>query len=221
MLKHQDTIGSLTLCAVLLAGCQTANPYTGEQETSNATRGAVIGGLAGAAIGALTNSRDATENALVGGAVGAVAGGLIGGYMDRQEAELRRELQQAGVSVTRQGNNITLNMQDDILFGVNSQYLEPRARDILRSVGVVLKKYNETDVAVNGFTDTTGTREHNAQLSQLRAEEVADELVRVGIDPRRITPRGYGETNLRVQTGDNVNEVRNRRVEIVLVPNRA
>ncbi len=220
MLNSEKCIGLAALCAVLLTGCQTQNAYTDQTQTSNATRGAVIGGLAGAAIGALSNPRDATENALIGGAIGAVAGGVIGNQMDHQEAELRQQLRQAGVSVTRQGNNIYLNMQDDILFRVDAAYLEPRARDIIRSVGLVVKKYGDTYVGVNGYTDTIGTREHNTQLSQLRAEAVADELVRSGIDPRRISPRGYGESNLRIQTPDNTTEVRNRRVEIVLEARR-
>jgi outer membrane protein OmpA-like peptidoglycan-associated protein len=206
--------------AFAAAGCQTLDPYTDQPQTSNATQGAVIGGLAGAAIGALTNSDRAAENALIGGAVGAVAGGAIGNYMDRQEAQLRNELRAAGVTVVRQGDVIHLDMRDDILFRVDSYYLEPRAREIISAVARVLNEFRDTYVGIYGFTDTSGTREHNEQLSYFRARSVADELVRFGVDPRRLNPRGYGETNLRVQTADNVVEVRNRRVEIVLEPIR-
>ena len=206
--------------AFAAAGCETLDPYTDQPQTSNATQGAIIGRLAGAAIGALSNPRDATENALVGGAVGAVAGGLIGNYMDQQEAELRNELRAAGVSVVRQGDVIHLDMRDDILFRTDSYYLEPRAREILGAVARVLNKYRDSYVGIYGFTDTSGTREHNEQLSYFRARAVADDLVRYGVDPRRLNPRGYGETNLRVPTADGVVEVRNRRVEIVLEPIR-
>ena len=137
MLNSEKYIGLAALCAVLLTGCQTQNAYTDQTQTSNATRGAVIGGLAGAAIGALSNPRDATENALIGGAIGAVAGGVIGNQMDRQEAELRQQLRQAGVSVTRQGNNIYLNMQDEI------GTLEPGKRaDIVLLAGNPLEDFH-------------------------------------------------------------------------------
>src|SRR5688572_21881452 len=202
------------------AGCQTLDPYTDQPQTSNTTQGAVIGGLAGAAIGALTNSDRAAENALIGGAVGAVAGGAIGNYMDRQEAELRNELRAAGVTVVRQSDTIHLEMRDAILFRTNSYDLEPRAREILSAVARVLNKYRDSYVSINGFTDTSGTREHNEQLSHLRARSVADELARHAVDARRLNPRGYGETNLRVATPDGVVELRNRRVEIVLEPIR-
>jgi len=206
--------------ALAASGCQTQNAYTDETQTSNATRGAVIGGLAGAAVGALSNPRDATENALIGGAIGAAAGGGIGYYMDRQEEELRRELRAAGVSVVRQGDVIHLNMENDVLFQTNSQALEPRAREIVSAVARVLNKYKDTYVAINGFTDTTGTRERNEQLSYERARSVADALVQSGVDVKRLNPRGYGETNLRVATADGVAEARNRRVELVLEPIR-
>jgi outer membrane protein OmpA-like peptidoglycan-associated protein len=210
---------ALSLMAGLgLAGCQTQNAYTGETQTSDATRGAAIGALAGAAVGALTNQRQAGRNALIGAGIGALAGGAIGSYMDKQEAELRRQLRATGVSVTRQGDNIFLNMQDDILFDLNSARLGARSREIIRSVGLVLKEYRQTYVSVNGYTDTSGTQAHNRQLSQERAETVADELVDNGVDPGRITPRGYGESNLRVRTPDGTREPRNRRVEIVLEP---
>jgi outer membrane protein OmpA-like peptidoglycan-associated protein len=220
MRKTHYLPGFALVAALAAAGCETVDPYTGQTQTSNTTQGAVIGGLAGAAIGALTNTDRAAENALIGGAVGAVAGGAIGNYMDRQEAQLRAELQRAGVSVVRQGDAIHLEMRDDILFRVNAYNLEPRAREILGGVARVLNEFRDTYVNIYGFTDTTGTREHNEQLSYFRARAVADELYGRGIDPRRLNPRGFGETNLRVQTADNVAEVRNRRVEIILEPIR-
>ena len=106
------------------AGCQTEDAYTGEKKTSNATKGAVIGAAGGAAIGALTNKNQRGKNALIGAGIGAAAGGGVGYYMDRQEEELRKELRAAGVSVERHGDTISLNMQNDILFGVGSSQLE-------------------------------------------------------------------------------------------------
>ena len=205
---------------LMLVGCTTTDPYTGQSQISNTTRGAAIGALGGAILGALTNTRggEAGRNALIGAGIGALAGGAVGNYMDRQEAELRRQLAATGVGVTRVGDNLILDMQDDILFDVDSAELNFRSRQIINSVALVLKEYRQSYVSVNGFTDTTGTRQYNSQLSQFRAEAVAAELVDNGVEPIRISPRGYGESNLRIQTPDGVNEPRNRRVEIVIEP---
>jgi outer membrane protein OmpA-like peptidoglycan-associated protein len=200
------------------AGCQTEDAYTGEKQTSNATKGALIGAAGGAAIGALTNKNQRGKNALIGAGIGAAAGGGIGYYMDRQEEELRKELRAAGVSVERRGDTIALNMQNDILFDVGSSALESRAEEVLRAVAIVLKKYDETRVNVYGFTDTTGTAARNTELSQRRAQVVADELMSNGVAAARFNARGMGETNLKISTADNVAEARNRRVEIVLEP---
>jgi uncharacterized membrane protein YebE (DUF533 family) len=73
---------------VLVGGCKTLEPYTGEEQTSKATRGALIGAAAGAVVG-LVSGDDALERrqrALLGAGVGALAGGAIGNYQDRQEA---------------------------------------------------------------------------------------------------------------------------------------
>ena len=200
------------------SSCQTEDAYTGEMKTSNATKGAAIGALGGAAVGALTNRHEAGKNALIGAGIGAVAGGGIGYYMDRQEAELRKELRNAGVSVERRGDAIALNMQNDILFRLGSSELEPRANEVIHAVAIVLKKYRDTSVNVNGFSDTSGARQKNEELSHQRAKVVADALMRNGVEQQRLKIHGYGETNLRVRTADGVVEERNRRVELLLEP---
>lgn len=209
--------------ALLLAGCQTRNAYTDEPQTSKTAQGALIGGAAGAALGALTHThgKGAGKNALIGGAVGAIAGGLVGNYMDNQEADLRNRLRASGVRVARVGDDIVLEMRDDILFQLNSTDLSPSAVRTIDAVAEVLAHYDRTLIDVNGYTDTTGSEDYNLRLSQHRAEAVADVLVNDGINPARISPRGYGETHLRVPTGNNVNEPRNRRVEIRIVPHTA
>ena len=218
MRRPHAVIALALATGVALAACQTENAYTGEKQTSNATKGAVIGGLGGAAVGALTNKNQRGKNALIGAGIGAAVGGGIGYYMDRQEEELRKELRSAGVSVERRGDTIALNMQNDILFGVGSSQLESRAQEVLRAVAIVLKKYDDTKVNVNGFTDTSGARARNEELSQQRAAAVADVLAKNGVQRARLNVRGMGEANLKVATADNINEARNRRVEILLEP---
>ena len=209
--------------ALMLAGCQTRNPYTGELETSNTTRGAVIGGAGGAIFGALTHThgKGAGKNALIGGAIGALAGGLVGHYMANPEADLRQRLRANGVRGARIGDDIVLNMRDAILFRLNSTDPSPDAIRTIDAVADVLNHYDKTLIEVNGYTDTTGNSDYNLKLSQKRAEAVADVLVNDGVNPARISPRGFGETHLKIPTGDNVNEPRNRRVEIRIVPHTA
>lgn len=212
-----------TAAALMLAGCETQNAYTDESQTSNATKGAVIGGLGGAAIGALTHTsgKGAGKNALIGGAIGAIAGGLVGNYMDNQEAEMRQRLRSRGVRVARVGDDIVLEMRNDILFELNSADLSPEAVSTIGAVADVLRHYDKTLIEVGGYTDTTGSDRYNQDLSQRRAESVANVLADDGVNPARISPRGYGETQLKIPTGDGVNEPRNRRVEIRIVPHTA
>ena len=108
--------------AFSLVACSTINPYTGEQQTSKVVKGAGIGAAAGAVVGLISgnSSRERRERALIGAGLGAIAGGGVGYYMDVQEAKLRQKLSGTGVSVTRDGDNIILNMPSNITFGVNS-----------------------------------------------------------------------------------------------------
>jgi len=212
---------TLAAAAVLLAGCTTTDPYTGEERTSRATQGAIIGALGGAIVGALTNTSSgdqAAKNALIGAGIGALAGGAVGNYMDQQEAELRRELEATGVRVRRVGDNIELIMPSNITFATGSAEVRSEFRRVLNSVATVLDHYDQTYIHVDGHTDTVGSSEYNYDLSERRAEAVAQALVNRNVLPGRLIVRGFGETDLEVYTGDGVNEPQNRRVELQIVP---
>ncbi len=209
-----------TVLAVFVAGCTTLDAYTREEKTSKATKGALIGAAAGAVVG-LISGDDAVERrqrALIGAGVGALAGGSIGLYMDKQEAKLRAELEGTGVSVTRIGDNITLNMPGNITFATNSSDLSPAFFDVLNSVGKVLAEYDKTVVEVAGHTDSTGTEDYNQQLSERRATSVSTYLQAQGVMAQRMITVGMGE--LRPVADNNTPEGRqaNRRVEITMVP---
>ena len=142
-----------------------------------------------------------------------------GQYMDQVERGLRSSLPNR-FAVRRQGPGLSLDMLGDVLFELDSAELRPEARALIASLATELMRYRFSLIDVNGFTDTSGTLEHNQQLSEDRANAVADELARDGVDPRRIRAQGYGENGLAVPTPDGVREARNRRVEIVLLPPR-
>src|SRR6266705_2403924 len=107
--------------AVLNSGCQTTtDPYTGERKTTSTTLGALIG--AGAGIGMISghDAKQRRQRALVGAGVGALAGGAVVNYMDRQESELRALMRDSGVTVTRKGEDIVLNMPGNVTFRTGS-----------------------------------------------------------------------------------------------------
>jgi outer membrane protein OmpA-like peptidoglycan-associated protein len=210
----------MLVAAGTLAGCETLDPYTQEPKTSNAAKGAMIGAAAGAVVG-LISGDDAVErrqHAMIGAGVGALAGGAIGHYQDKQEAELRAELQGTGVSVTRIGDNITLNMPGNVTFATNSSDLSPAFFDVLTSVSKVLKEYDQTVVEVAGHTDSTGTDEYNQALSERRASSVAQFLQTQGVISQRLITVGVGETRPVADNGTADGRQANRRVEITMVP---
>jgi outer membrane protein OmpA-like peptidoglycan-associated protein len=212
------------ICALALVllvsatACTTTNPYTGEKQVSKAAIGTGIGAAGGAIAGAVIGGGDWRKRALLGAGIGAVAGGSIGYYMDVQEAKLRQRLQGTGVSVTRQGDQIILNMPSNITFDVDSAAIKPQFFEVLNSVTLVLNEYKKTYVDVLGHTDSTGSEAYNQQLSERRAESVASYLKSQGVLPARLLTRGFGETQPIASNATPAGRAQNRRVEIVLSP---
>ncbi len=212
------------IAVLSLAACSTTNPYTGEQQLSSTAGGTMIGAGSGAVLGAIVGTAtgaDPRVAALLGAGIGGIAGAAIGTYMDQQEAELRAQLQGTGVSVTRVGNQIVLNMPSNITFGVDSARVQPSFNETLISVGLVLKKFNKTIVDVYGHTDSTGSDAHNQDLSQRRAVAVATVLANQGIDQRRFYIEGRGETDPIASNATETGRAQNRRVEIQISPIQA
>lgn len=214
-----EGIGVL-VAAVVATACTTLDPYTREEQTARAQRNALLGAAAGAVAGLITgdSSMERKKRALVGAGIGALAGAGVGAYMDRQEAQLRAELERTGVSVTRIGDNITLNMPGNITFATNSADLNAGFFDVLNSVSVVVNEFDQTVIEVAGHTDSTGSNEYNQQLSERRAASVASYLITRDVLGDRIIEVGMGEER---PVADNTTETgrqTNRRVELTLVP---
>lgn len=208
------------LAATFLAGC-TSDPYTGQQKVSKT----VVGVGAGAALGALgglligkTTKANTRKSVLIGAGIGALTGGGIGLYQDKQEAHLRRELQNTGVSITRRGDVIVLNMPSNITFASNQASIRPEFFRVLNSVSVVLKEYSKTLVNVYGHTDSDGGDSFNQELSERRAVNVARYLVQQGTDTRRYHVIGYGEAQPVASNATSDGKSQNRRVEIEISP---
>jgi len=155
---------------------------------------------------------------LIAAGIGALAGGAVGNYMDRQQAELRAQLRGTGVSVTRMGNNITLNMPGTITFQSNSSDLNASFFRVLDGVDIVLKKYEKTVVEVAGHTDNVGSDEYNQALSERRANTVAQYLEAHGLRADRVITVGAGETRPVATNDTPEGRQANRRVELTLTP---
>lgn len=203
-----------------LQACKTLDAYTGEEKNSNTSSGAILGAVVGAMIGIATsdNAKERKERALRGAGIGAIAGGSIGNYMDRQEAELREELAATGVSVTRDGDNIILNMPGNITFDTDQSFVKEQFVPVLGSVAKVLDKYESTMIEVAGHTDSTGSEAYNLNLSKDRAKSVATILANNQVDAVRMDIVGYGEMAPIASNSTAAGRAENRRVSLTLLP---
>jgi len=211
-------LGIVVAISLLVAGtgCQTTNPYTGEAEVNNTSKGAAIGAVGGAIAGALISGK--RKAVLLGAGIGALTGGLVGNYMDKQEAKLRAQLQGTGVSVTRNGDQITLNMPGNVTFATNSSDISADFYPVLNSVALVVNEFNKTYVDILGHTDSTGSADYNQALSERRASSVARYLESQQVLGDRIITRGLGPNSPIADNATPEGRSMNRRVEIILTP---
>lgn len=198
----------ITVSLFATAGCGASNTLKGGAIGTGA--GAIIGGLIGKAAGSTATG------AIIGGVVGGTAGALIGHNMDKQAEELKK-IEDAKVQRVGEGINITFD--SGILFAVNSSALQPKAKESVRKLADVLKKYPDTNVIVEGNTDNTGSADFNQKLSEKRAKAVADYAISLGVADFRLTTLGKGENNPVASNDTAEGRTKNRRVEIGIVAN--
>jgi outer membrane protein OmpA-like peptidoglycan-associated protein len=202
----------LALAAAVALASVSCTPEGGLSKTGTGVLlGGLIGAGAGAAIGSATGHTG--EGAAIGAGVGMLAGGAIGYALERQEQDLRN----MGYETSRNGNNLTAYFPNDTLFATGSAEIMPGGYAELQRVAGVINSDRSTSVIVEGHTDSDGTAEYNQVLSERRANAVRTALISYGVDPRRITAYGYGETRPLVSNDTAYNKQRNRRVEITIV----
>ena len=209
---------ALAAASILTVAACTTNPYTGQREISRTAVGAVLGGLGGYVLGDVVGGRGDRTERILGAGIGAIAGGAVGAYMDRQEAELRRQTAGTGVDVIRQGDELLLRMPAGITFAFDSYNIQPQFQATLNEVAQTLDAYPSTIIDVLGHTDSVGSDAYNQQLSEQRAQAVANYLVSRGVDPARIATRGHGESMPIADNATEAGRAANRRVEIKVVP---
>ncbi len=213
----------MAISAVALASCSTTtDPLTGRPQANHTAAGAGIGAAVGALTGFLVakdkSGGDQRRSALVGAGIGALVGGGIGNYMDRQEEELRAQLRNSGVSVTRSGDTLILNMPSNVTFASDQDALNPRFYSVLDSVSIVLNKYNRTLLDIDGHTDSDGSQSYNQDLSERRAVSVGRYLNPRNVDGRRLLVVGWGETRPIASNNTADGKASNRRVEVRISP---
>lgn len=216
--------GAIILATTLaLASCTTAtDPLTGQAQRNNTAIGAGVGAAVGAVAGLLIaknkSGSDRRKAVLIGAGVGALTGGGIGAYQDRQEQELRQQLVNSGVSVTRNGNEIILNMPSNVTFSSGQDSLNQNFFQVLDSVAIVLNKYPKTILDVDGHTDSVGDIGSNQALSERRAVSVARYLNSRQVDSRRLQVIGFGEGRPIADNASDAGRSANRRVEVRISP---
>lgn len=199
---------SLVACA---PGTQT---FAGGPKAST---GAATGALVGAAIGATAPGDNRLAQAAVGGIIGAALGGAAGSVLDRQAADLQGSVSNQ-TKIVNNGNALVVTMPQDILFATGSAALRPDLKRDLDAVASNLLRYPDSTIEIAGHTDNTGTAALNQDLSQRRANAVADVLRQAGVPNRRIVAFGRGEDFPIASNLTPDGRALNRRVEIIIRP---
>ncbi|SCZ69510.1 OmpA family protein [Epibacterium ulvae] len=184
--------------------------------TSKTENGALIGGLIGAGVGALAS--DSAGGVIGTAAAGALVGGLIGNELEKQEAELRQTLANDQISIVNTGDRLIVTLPNDLTFATDSAQVSPAARGDLLKVADSLVRYPNSLVRVIGHADSDGEALHNLNLSNRRANAVADLIQAGGVPFNRINTVGRGEDEPIASNLTPEGKARNRRVEIIVIP---
>jgi len=205
------------LC-VLLMGVLAIGPLACSS-MNKAEKGAVIGGATGAAVGGVIGhaAGNTAVGAIIGAAVGGAAGAYIGHYMDKQAEEMKRDL--AGAKIERVGEGIKITFDSGILFDVDKYNLQPAAETNLAKLSTILNKYEDTNILIEGHTDSDGSADHNQTLSERRASSVAHFLAEKSVASGRMNTVGYGESQPIADNSTSAGKQANRRVEVAIMAN--
>lgn len=209
-MKRFVSILTILAVAVALSGCSNMNKKE---------KGAVIGATAGAVIGGVIGHQagNTAVGAILGAAIGGAAGAVIGNYMDKQAAEIEKDIE--GAHVERVGEGIKITFKSGILFDVDKSDLKFAARTDIQKLSAILNKYPDTEILIEGHTDSDGTTEHNRELSIRRAQAVATDMTNHQVMATRFTVMGYGEDQPVADNATTDGKQLNRRVEIAIFAN--
>lgn len=182
-------------------------------------KGAVIGTAAGGAMGAVIGKTagNTALGAIIGAAVGGSAGAIIGHEMDKQAEEIEKTVPDA--KVERVGEGIVVEFNSNVLFAFDKSNLSDDSKTSLNKLVKVLNSYPETNIEVQGHTDSKGSEYYNQNLSEQRASVVTGYLDNNGITDSRLTIKGFGETFPKYTNETSDGRSQNRRVEFLITAN--
>ncbi|MEK6153758.1 OmpA family protein [Flavobacteriaceae bacterium 3-367] len=205
---------SFAMMVAMIASCSTV------KNANNTQKGAAIGAVGGAVIGGLISKKTAV-GAIIGGVVGGAAGGYIGNRMDRQAERIESEVPGAEVTRVGEGINVTFDENSGVYFETNKSDIKGNAATTLDRLAGIFKEYPNSNILVEGHTDSSGSDTYNMTLSQKRAESVTKYLASQGVSIGRFTTKWYGETQPREDNSTAEGRAKNRRVELAIVANEA
>jgi outer membrane protein OmpA-like peptidoglycan-associated protein len=210
MRSIQKTLTSIVAVAIILAGCKSLN---------KTQKGAIIGTAGGGAVGAVIGKAagNTALGAIIGATVGGVTGAVIGRKMDKQAKEIENKV--PGAKVERVGEGINVEFSEKILFGFDRSDLSAGASTNLNKLVEVLNAYPDTDIEIQGHTDSKGADDYNMKLSERRASAVANYLRGKGVASGRVRIKGYGETAPVASNDTEDGRAQNRRVNFLITAN--
>ncbi len=208
--KLKIGVVALLTVSLLLSGCASMN-----RATKGAAIGAAAGGVLGAVVGKATGNT--AVGTIVGATVGGTAGAIIGHKMDKQAEEIAENVPDARVE--RVGEGIVVEFSSAVLFGFDQSNLSADAKATIDKLVTVLNTYPDTDIEIQGHTDSKGADSYNQALSERRAKAVSDYLLASRIDGARITTKGFGESMPKYDNETEEGRAQNRRVEFLITAN--
>ncbi len=214
------TLIALATAMIGFTGCEAV------KNTNKTQRGAGIGVAAGAVLGGIignnVGSKDnAVLGAVIGGAVGGAAGGIIGNRMDKQAQKIEEEIPGAEVKRVGEGISVVFDEESGVKFATNKATLTAASKATLDKLAGVFSEYPNSNIMIDGHTDSSGDDAYNMTLSQKRAQAVSDYLVGKGLDNGRFTTAWHGETQPKHDNSTPEGRAKNRRVELGIVANEA
>jgi len=221
-MASKKIIAGLLISTLAVSACNTSAGFDQNIDRTKTKQGAIIGGLVGAVAGMSTggdNSVKRRQGAMRGALLGAGLGAAIGNELDKQAAELRRDMNNDDVMIQNTGDRLIVTLPQDILFAVNSTHITPSLRSDLAILAQNLINYPNSTIQIVGHTDSTGSADYNQSLSTERALAVSSILQQNGVAQFRIQSMGRGESQPIASNLTSEGRAQNRRVDVVILPN--
>lgn len=221
-MASKKVLAALLISTLAVSACNTSTGFDQNIDRTKTKQGAIIGGLVGAVAGMSKsgdNSVELKQRAVRGALIGAGLGAAIGNELDKQAAELQRDMNNNDVIIQNTGDRLIVTLPQDILFAVDSTHITPSLRSDLSVLAQNLINYPNSTIQIIGHTDNTGSADYNQSLSTERALAVSSILQQNGVPQFRIQSTGRGESQPIASNLTPEGRAQNRRVDVVILPN--